>query len=80
MIKKKLKFKSNRIKFLKGDILNLKQVLKATKKKDIIFNFAGISDIGEAMNNPILTTKINILGSVNTLAAAKRFKVKRYIY
>ncbi len=78
--KKKLKFKSNRIKFLKGDILNLKQVLKATKKKDIIFNFAGISDIGEAMNNPILTTKINILGSVNTLAAAKRFKVKRYIF
>lgn len=77
---KKLKLNLKKIKFIKGDILNFKQVLKVTKNKDIIYNFAGISDIGEAMKDPILTTKINILGSVNTLTAAKLCKVKRYIF
>ena len=67
--KKKINSNLKKIKFIKGNILNFKQVLKATKKKDIIYNFAGISDIGEAMNDPIFTTKINILGSVNTLTA-----------
>ena len=81
MIKKilKLLFKRN-IKFIKGNILNYDQVLKATKKQDVIYNFAGISDIGEAMSQPILTTKVNILGSIHTLEAAVKNKVKRYIF
>ncbi len=78
--KKIFKLNFKRIKFVKGNILDFKEVLKATKKKDIIYNFAGISDIGEAMNDPILTTKINILGSINTLTAAKFYKIKRYIF
>ena len=32
------------------------------------------------MNNPILTTKINILGSIYTLEAASQCKIKRYIF
>ena len=81
MIKKNFKtsFKRN-IKFIKGNILNYDQVLKATKKQDVIYNFAGISDIGEAMSQPILTTKVNILGSIHTLEAAVKNKVKRYIF
>jgi len=76
---KKISFKKN-IKFIKGDILNPSKVKKATKGQDIVYNLAGISDIGESIKNPILTTKINILGSVFTLEAAVKFKVKRYIF
>lgn len=68
------------IKFIKGNILNFNQVLKATRKQEVIYNFAGISDIGEAMSQPILTTKVNILGSIYTLEAAIKCKVKRYIF
>lgn len=79
--KKKLKiFSKKNIEFIKGNILDFKKVLKVSKNKDIIYNFAGISDIGEAMNNPILTTKVNILGSIYTLEAALKCKVKRYIF
>ena len=79
--KKKLKiFTKKNIKFVRGDILNFKKVLKISKNKDIVYNFAGISDIGDAMNNPILTTKVNILGSINTLEAASRYKIKRYFF
>ena len=73
-------FRKYNIKFIKGNILNFKQVLNATKKQDIIYNFAGISDIGDAMFQPILTTKVNILGSIYTLEAAVKNKVKRYIF
>ena len=78
--KKKNSINLKKIKFIKGDILNLKQVIKASKNQDIIFNLAGISDIGDSIKNPILTTKINILGSVNTLEAAVKNKVKRYVF
>lgn len=78
--KKKNSINLKKIKFIKGDILNLRQVIKASKNQDIIFNLAGISDIGDSIKNPILTTKINILGSVNTLEAAVKNKVKRYVF
>ncbi len=78
--KKKIPLNLKSIKFIKGNILNLKQVIRATKNQDIVYNLAGISDIGDSIRNPILTTKINILGSVNTLEAAVKNKVKRYIF
>ena len=78
---KKNIFKRNKkINFIQGNILNYKKVLNAAKNQDIIYNFAGISDIGDAMKNPILTSKINILGSIYTLDAAVKNKVKRYIF
>lgn len=77
--KKKIHFDKN-IKFIKGNILNLKQVKKATKGQDIVYNLAGISDIGDSIKNPISTTRINILGSVFTLEAAVKYTVKRYIF
>ena len=78
--KKKIHFDKKNIKFIKGNILNLKQVKKATKGQDIVYNLAGISDIGDSIKNPILTTRINILGSVFTLEAAVKYTVKRYIF
>ena len=55
-------------------------VLKASKKQDIIYNLAGISDIGDAMKDPIITSKVNILGSIHTLEASVLNKVRRYIF
>ena len=78
--KKKIYFDKKNIKFIKGDILNLSQVQKATKGQDIVYNLAGISDIGDSIKNPISTTRINILGSVFTLEAAVKYRVKRYIF
>tara|TARA_X000000950_G_scaffold40310_1_gene43810 strand:- start:176 stop:1036 length:861 start_codon:yes stop_codon:yes gene_type:complete len=78
--KKKIHFDKKNIKFIKGNILNLKQVKKATKGQDIVYNLAGISDIGDSIKDPISTTRINILGSVFTLEAAVKYKIKRYIF
>ena len=48
--------------FIKGDIQNKEKVVNAIKGKSIVYNFAGISDIGDAMINPIKTSKINLIG------------------
>ncbi len=66
--------------FIKGDIQNKEKVVNAIKGKSIVYNFAGISDIGDAMINPIKTSKINLIGTLNILEGCKKYKIKRFIF
>ena len=43
---------------------------------DIIYHFAGISDLDKAYKNPIETVKLNILGTANILEACRFNKIK----
>lgn len=63
-----------------GDILDFDQVQKAVCSCDYVYNFAGIADIDEALNKPVETVKLNILGNVHILEAVKTSKCKRFIY
>ena len=66
--------------FIKGDIQNKKKVINAIKGQDIVYNFAGISDIGDAMANPIKTSKVNILGTLNILEGCVKHRVMKFIF
>jgi len=63
-----------------GDILNEDLVSRTLKGVDIVYNFAGISDMQEACRKPIETVKYNILGNTLLLHAACRNKVKRFVF
>lgn len=63
-----------------GDILDEGAVRNALRGADVIYNFAGIADINEASNKPIETIKYNILGNAILLEAARKEKVKRFVY
>lgn len=63
-----------------GDILDEKLVVKTLKDADIVYNFAGISDIDEANANPLATIKYNILGHTNILEGCRIQEVKRFIF
>ena len=63
-----------------GDILDSHQVKESCQNQDFVYNFAGIADIDEAGKNPLDVAKINILGSVNILEAARLAKVKRLVF
>ncbi len=65
---------------IKGDITNIDSLNDALRGCEIVFNYGGLSDLNEALNKPIETVKLNILGNVNALEAAKKNKVKRFIY
>lgn len=63
-----------------GNILDEARVRQAVRGHDVLYNFAGLADIGEASQKPVETVKLNILGNTILLEAARLEKVKRFIY
>jgi len=50
------------------------------KEFDIVYHFAGISDIAEAKENPIRTIQENVISLMHILEAIKKAKIKRFVY
>jgi UDP-glucose 4-epimerase len=69
-----------RQKFIQGDMLDLESVTRAVHGQEILYNFAGLADIDEALARPVDTVRLNILGCVNLLEAARSCGVKRFIF
>lgn len=67
-------------KMIVGDIMNLENLVNSSKGCDVIYNFAGLSDIDEAKLMPIKTAELNILGNLNALEAARINKIKRFVF
>src|SRR6056297_3291378 len=65
--------------FIKGDICDYNTCLKATKGIDKISHQAALGSVPRSIENPMRTTEVNILGSVNVLHAAKGDGVERVI-
>ena len=78
--KKKISSNSNKIRFVKGDMLNEKKIGKLIKNKDYVFLFAGMSDLDEALEKPITSLKLNVLATCLVVKYCIAHKVKRLIY
>ena len=65
---------------LTGNILDEETVRRGVEGADMVFNYAGIADIGEANNRPVDTARINVLGNVMILEACRKEAVKRYVF
>jgi UDP-glucose 4-epimerase len=63
-----------------GSINDEEAVEKAVRGADAIFQFAAVADIDEAMERPLDTVSVNILGTVKLLEAAVKFRVKRFVF
>lgn len=63
-----------------GDILDIDAVCHAAKGCTHIYHFAGLADIDEAHHKPISTVHLNVLGTVNTLEAARQCGATRYVF
>lgn len=63
-----------------GDILEEEDVKAAVTGADVVFNYAGIADIGEANAKPVDTARINVMGNVNILEACRKARVGRYVF
>lgn len=73
-------FINKQLKFVKGNISNKKLIKKLIKKKDIVYHFAGIADIGEASKLPVKTVEKNILATVNILNESVKNNINRFIF
>lgn len=63
-----------------ANILDREAVDAAVKGADVVYNFAGIADIGEANMSIVRTTELNVLGNSLVLDACVRHKVKRFVF
>ncbi len=61
-----------------GDIENISSLKKTIRGAKIVYNFAAIANIGDALENPIKTVRTNILGTVNILELCKKYRVERF--
>ncbi len=65
---------------LVGDLLTFDSLQEAVKGCDVVYNFAALADLNDALDKPIETVKINVLGNVQVLEACRQQGVKRFIY
>jgi UDP-glucose 4-epimerase len=63
-----------------GDILSMEQVSNAVSNADVVYNFAALADLNQAMSKPLETIRVNILGNANVLDACLAQNVSRFIY
>ncbi|TGM53989.1 NAD(P)-dependent oxidoreductase [Leptospira biflexa] len=67
-------------KMIVGDLLDQDFVHACVKGYDVVYNFAALADLNQALNKPIDTIKINVLGNSYILEACVEHKIKRFIY
>lgn len=62
-----------------GDVLDLESLHKAVAGSDVVYNFAAIADLNSALDKPLQTAQVNVLGTVNALEASRTNAVKRFV-
>ena len=63
-----------------GTILDKERLSQVIKGVNLVYNFAALADINQALNQPIETININILGNLNIMNACHVNQVERFIY
>ena len=63
-----------------GNVRDVDKLNEVINGSEVVFNFAALADLNEALNQPIKTVDINILGNLNVMGACHAHGVKRYVY
>ena len=63
-----------------GDILDIEQLDKAVAGSEIVYNFAALADLTLALDKPLETIRINVLGNAQVLESCRAHGVKRFMY
>jgi len=78
--KTKSQWLRNDQKIIIGDVEDSEKLNQAIVDAEVVYNFAALADINQALKQPLKTININIVGNLNVLEACRANKVKRFIY
>ena len=78
--KKKSPWIQAKQKIIISNLNNTKKLEQAIKNSDFVYHFAGMSDIGDCLNNPQLSAQINILFTLKVLEFCAKYKIKRLVF
>lgn len=63
-----------------GDLLDVDRLSSAIAGCEIVYNFAALADLNEALDKPLETVRINVLGNAHVLEACRLNGVRRFLY
>ena len=67
--------------FRQVDILDIQSVQSVIQGADIVYNFAAVADLEDAIHKPIETMNINVIGNLHILEACRLYGgVERFVY
>ena len=69
-----------RFRLIVGDIRDMATCRKAADGMDLVLHEAAVGSVPRSIQDPTLTTDVNVSGFVNMLFAAKECGVKRFVY
>ena len=67
--------------YIECDILNDDNLINIFKKKyDVVYNLAGFANLEDAINEPILTMKLNLIANMKIAELCIKYHVKKYVF
>lgn len=66
--------------FIKGDVRDLDVCMKACESVDYVLHQAAWGSVPRSIEMPLLYEEINIKGTLNMMEAARKNKVKKFVY
>ena len=63
-----------------GDLLDRERLTAAVAGAGVVYNFAAIADLNQALTQPIETARVNVLGNAHVLEACRVNGVRRFLY
>jgi UDP-glucose 4-epimerase len=67
-------------KMIVGDLLDMQSLNRAVAGAVVVYNFAAIADLNDALEKPVETAQTNVQGAVNALEASRNNRVARFVY
>jgi UDP-glucose 4-epimerase len=63
-----------------GDLLDERALADAVAGCEAVYNYAAIADLNYALDKPVETACVNVLGTVKALEACRQAAVRRFVY
>jgi UDP-glucose 4-epimerase len=63
-----------------GDLLDREALANTIRGADVVYNFAALADLNQALDRAVDTVKVNVLGNVYVLEACRLNQVRRFVY
>jgi nucleoside-diphosphate-sugar epimerase len=69
-----------RIDFVAGSILDPDALRRAVGSCDVVFHLAAIASVARSLEDPVLSTQVNVIGSIEVMRAAAAAGVRRIVF
>ena len=66
--------------FVEGDIREIEVCMKAARGADYVLHNAALGSVPRSIEDPVTTTEVNVMGTINMLIAARDSGVRRFVY